>query len=830
MGTKILIVDDSSSDRLIISNMLREYETLTANDGLEAMAALRNNEDIDLIILDLNMPNMDGFSVLEELNSKDSFNHIRTIILTNYDEIENEIKGLRLGAIDYIRKPIHMESLKVRIDIHVKLLEMQKIVEQELSDQSFTYNTVFNQAPIGIAILKNKEPFNPQDNDLVTINPKFQEIIGLTKKEILEEGLFKLNHPDDIDEVMLNYKRVIDHEVVSFSMDNRFIRPDGSILWVHLVLATLNHSEDTEHRYILLVQNITQRKEIEKNLYESERSKSVLLSHLPGMAYRCKFNRDWTMEFVSQGCFELTGYSAESMLRSKDIAFNEIIAGEYTDKLWEEWTRVLGKREQFNYEYEIITADGERKWVLELGQGIFNSHGEVEALEGIILDITQRKNMELRLRYNTEHDLLTGLFNGNYLKRLLKEDKERLSDNRRALIGINLSDMDSLTTAFGFQYTLDLRKKIAEALETLESKEIILVNTFEIQFVFYFRNYMDEHELEDFCKRVVEVLESLLVIERVGGGIGIVEMWDKSDLEMDQLLRNLLIASENSLEQFDKDFGISYFDNNMFEQVIREEDIKRELTMISVDENDGGLYLLYQPILDLKSNKIYGFEALARVKSDKLGLISPLEFIPIAEKTKLIVPIGEKIIKKGIEFLRRMEDLGCGNIYLSINISAIQLLRTGFVNNFVAVMEEYGVNPNYVGIELTESIFASDYDQINNILGELRELGIKVAIDDFGTGYSSLARERELNINCLKIDKQFIDKIIYLKEDEAITGDIISLAHKLGHYVIAEGVEDEIQRRYLEKYNCDLIQGYLISKPLFEEVAIQLLIDENGKD
>lgn len=829
MGTKVLIVDDSASDRLIIKNMLSQYDTITANDGMEAMSIIRDNMDIDLVILDLNMPKMDGFAVLEELKSDESLNNIRAIILTNYDEIENEIRGLRLGAVDYIRKPIHMESLKVRIEAHVKLQEMQKILQQELHDQSFTYNTIFKEAPIGIAILKNKEPFLPENNDLITINPKFEKIVGFTKEEILNTGLFKLNHPDDIDGVMKSYKRVIDKEIESFSMDNRFVKKDGSIIWVHLVLATLNHSIETENRYILLVQNITQRKEIEKHLIESERSKSVLLSHLPGMAYRCKYDKDWTMLFVSQGCEELTGYSVDSILNNKEISFNDLIPKEYHKPLWNEWMRVLANRLPFNYEYEIITATGDRKWVLELGQGIFNDKGEVEALEGIILDITERKVMELRLRYNTEHDQITGLFNGNYLKELLKKDKENFNDKKRALIGINLSDMDSLTSAFGFQYTLDLRKRIAQALNGLTDENIFLLNTFEIQFVFYIRNYYDKEHLDEFCTRVVNILERILIIERVGGGLGVIELYQYQDLDMDSILRNLLIASENAIEMYEKDFGVSYFDHDMGEQIIREEDIRRELNLIALDDSDGGLYLQYQPMLDLKKNMIIGFEALARVRSDKLGFVSPLEFIPIAEKSKLIVPIGEKIIIQGFKFLNRLAELKYDDISISINISAIQLLRYGFLKRFKSLINEYSIDPHCIGIELTESIFASNYDEINNILGELRDLGIKIAIDDFGTGYSSLARERELNIDCLKIDKQFIDKLVYLREDEAITGDIISLAHKLGHYVTAEGVEEEIQRKYLEKYNCDHIQGYLISKPLDENMAIDFLGKYGGK-
>lgn len=139
------------------------------------------------------------------------------------------------------------------------------------------------------------------------------------------------------------------------------------------------------------------------------------------------------------------------------------------------------------------------------------------------------------------------------------------------------------------------------------------------------------------------------------------------------------------------------------------------------------------------------------------------------------------------------------------------------------MITESGVNPFNISLEITESIFSDENQKLNRVLGELKGSGIHIAIDDFGTGYSSLAREQELNVSCLKIDKYFIDKLLFLKDEEAITGDIISMAHKLGHCVVAEGVEHEKQLRYLIDHGCDRIQGYLIHRPVDEDAAIKFL-------
>jgi len=351
----------------------------------------------------------------------------------------------------------------------------------------------------------------------------------------------------------------------------------------------------------------------------------------------------------------------------------------------------------------------------------------------------------------------------------------------------------------------------------------MLFYTYENLFVFYLKDYKDREELTEFCRDIANMLESLLVAERIGGGIGVVQIDKDSDRDVDQLMKRLLIASEKALNIYDRDVGICFYDAEIEMEMIREEEIKRELAKIGADENYGELFLQYQPILDLESNRICGFEALSRLKIEKFGLVPALEFIPIAEKTKLIVPIGRRAIIRALRFLRRLKDNGFGGVLVSINVSAIQLLRSDFSENLFKMIDRTQVNPENIGLEITESVFASNYEEINRIIGGLKDSGIQIAIDDFGTGYSSLARERELNVNCLKIDKSFIDKLMCLDAKDTITSDIISMAHKLGHCVIAEGVEHEKQRQYLHSWGCDRIQGYLIGKPLDEEAAIGVL-------
>jgi PAS domain S-box-containing protein len=698
-----------------------------------------------------------------------------------------------------------------------------KSLNKKIAFDESLYQSVFEQAPIGIVIGGGKQYITKSEYGAPVINPMFEKIIGRKRDELRHYKWTELTHPDDLEADLNLFDQFKKGEIEGYSMEKRFIRPDGSIVWTNMKISKLIGNLDNNTTHLCLLEDITAKKEVEENLKESERSKSLLISKLPGMAYRCKYDKAWTMAFVSDGCYRLTGYMPESLLNNKDLAFNDLITLEYREPLNKEWTRILAGRLPFKSEYEIITAKGERKWVMELGEGVYDDWGNVVALEGIVLDISDRKSFENHLIYINEHDTLTGLYNRRYLENLLIEDATSDFTGKRAFVGINLSSIHLLSLTYGFYYSQDVVKRVSLVLKTLCNERRQLYSTFVNRFVFYIRGYEDKDELVGFCDEVITALESVLAIERIGGGIGVVEIDKDNMYDNEKIFKNILIATENAISGINADFSCCFYDKAMEDQIIREEMIRNELVSIVETECAGRLFLQFQPIFDLKTDMICGFEALARVRSDLLGLLSPNEFIPIAEKTKLIIQLGRYIISQALGFLKRLENLGYCNINVSINISVIQLMKSDFIKEFLELVNVMGVNPLNVAIEITESVFASNYEEVNDIIGKLQEVGIKISIDDFGTEYSSLVRERELKVNCLKIDKYFTDELLVLKEDEAITADIISMAHKMGHCVIAEGVEDLRQLEYLKMNGCDKIQGYLISEPLDEDVAVEFL-------
>lgn len=826
---RILIVDDSPVDRTIIKSMLSDRDTLAACDGVEAMQMLEEHSDINIMILDLNMPNMNGFQVLQEIKTDTRFSRLRTIILTNHDELDNEIRGLQLGAVDFIRKPIHMDSLRARIDVHTRLLQRQYDMEKRFEDQSTTLKAILAKIPLGVAISFAQGPVSAESNEYFSVNQAFEQLTGRTKDELLEMGWAAITHPDDLEEEQKQYQRLLSGEIENYALDKRIIKPDGAVVWVNLLLASIKLAEGHHFNHIALARDIGEKRAIEEKLTESERSKSVFLSHLPGMAYRCKYDRNWTMLFVSSGCLGLTGYTPESLLDDKDLSFNDLITPQYRELLWKQWNKVLAEKKPLREEYEITTADGSRKWVFEIGQGVYNDQGEVEALEGIIIDISDRKAMEDQIRHYNEHDAWTGLPNRRYLEAVLTEDSALDRTENAALISVNLNAMHTLSLTYGFQYGQDLIKRIADELRSSFADQCSIFNTSEYRFILHKKGYKDSSELLAFCHRVTDTLNPFLSVDRITVGLGVLEVNSKNKGNVELLLKQLLITSEEAVLDENADNHICIYNKEFEERVLRREIIQQDLTRIAVGEGEDRLFLQYQPILDLRENRICGFEALARHQSCKLGLVPPLEFIPIIEKTKHIIPIGKIIAEKACSFARKLSSVGQEALTVSINVSVIQLLSKGFVEQFLETIATMQVNPEQISIELTESAFSSDFAEINRILGQFRDLGIKSSIDDFGTGYSSLSRERELNVDCLKIDKPFIDKLLWLRPEETIASDIISIAHKLGHCVVAEGVEREEQLEYLRTHRCDKVQGYLISKPLDEEQALAFVDRYNSK-
>ncbi|MDD4095360.1 MAG: EAL domain-containing protein [Oscillospiraceae bacterium] len=273
--------------------------------------------------------------------------------------------------------------------------------------------------------------------------------------------------------------------------------------------------------------------------------------------------------------------------------------------------------------------------------------------------------------------------------------------------------------------------------------------------------------------------------------------------------------------------GVRFFRKDMMEDILMKAQYESELRM-SVQNKE--IYLVFQPQYHTQSKKLRGFETLARWKSERLGAVSPAEFIPIAEQAGIIVPLGEWILENACRKLNQLIAIYGGDLIMSVNISAVQIMSPTFLSSVKRILHKTKTDPHNLEFEITESVMISSVEYVTKVLKQLSELGIRIALDDFGTGYSSLSYLQMLPIDTLKIDKSFVDNMVEESMHRLMVGSIISLVHQLKMEVIAEGVDSDSQLGYLHDFDCDFIQGYIWGHPLSEEDALLLLEKiRNGK-
>lgn len=482
---------------------------------------------------------------------------------------------------------------------------------------------------------------------------------------------------------------------------------------------------------------------------------------------------------------------------------------------WAVFRALRGERVK-NAEFRLRRSDTGEEWIGNYNFSPIQKDNITIGAVVVCADITQQKQQAQALKYITEHDVGTGLANRQLLLELLADacapSRKHL---RQAVVMVHINKMNLLLRTYGYPYAEGLVKEFGAGIKALCPNTCALFRVATDRLALYVRTYEAPHELVNICEGILGLFEQKLSRSYVQ--MGIVEL-SGSDTEPEVILKHATIAAAGS----SPDYRYTFYSQDMVLKLQRRETIIRELNGERSGDTQGKLFVEYQPIVHAASKMVSGFEALARFNSEAFGPIPPVEFINIAEEEHIIVALGKKIIILALEFLKELQNKGCGHLRLNLNLSAIQLLREDFIPEFKQMIKERAVLPQNIIIEITESVFVNNIADINEKLSILSDLGIGAAIDDFGTGYSSLARESEMNVDCLKIDKYFIDSLRDGNEARQITADIISMAHKMGHCVVAEGVEYPEQERYLVAHQCDLLQGYLYSKPISTLRALAL--------
>lgn len=539
---------------------------------------------------------------------------------------------------------------------------------------------------------------------------------------------------------------------------------------------------------------------------------------------------DWDAQtkklFMSTECGKIMGIDPDS---NPDF-FQEIRARihpddfEYVSQIWGAYRR--NKSGHYQCEYRIVLPGGEIRWVQALVKCIWSKDGELIRMAGSYLDVTKLKEYQRKLKYLAYHDSLTGLPNRSKLLSYwldITNDNEKKtaiffmdSDNFKFIndtLGHNFGDQ--LIVAIGSR----LRKRLDEksVIFRIAGDEFVICalgldNIAEVRAIAdqILRSFSEPFELDNIR---VHVTVSMGIAIYPDHAVEVDEMLKKADMAMykaKELGKNRYVIYDPSLQTMNEE-------RMMLGKNLRDALFKNEFS------------LYFQPQIDLKTGKVSGFEALLRWFSPELGMVPPLKFIKITEENGMIVELGEWVLERACEFVKKLERTTGARLSVAVNVSIIQLMQDNFVQQVLGILDKYQVAPESIELEITESVMIKSFDVIYRQLKMLRDHRIRIALDDFGKGYSSLNYLCQLPISTLKIDKSFIDNIANIDQRPIIAGDIVTIGHKVGLEVIAEGVEAQEQMEYLVKHGCDKIQGYFYCKPLPEEEIMRFIKERNEK-
>lgn len=466
-----------------------------------------------------------------------------------------------------------------------------------------------------------------------------------------------------------------------------------------------------------------------------------------------------------------------------------------------------GKVYSFEMEHEMRHINGEIRHFLARGKFY---DAERTRIYGISIDITKFKQYEKRLTDLAYKDKLTGLYNMQYLKDKLADEVRQKNISVAGLMVLDICSFRNINEAYGHDFGDEVLLSLVKILKK-QLGDATLIRVSGDEFLAVFDTEYDAAMMHKIAENIFFIFNNPILLKSqpvyLNLKIGIA-LADEDTSDILRLLKDAEIALYYAKMD---DLKHCYLLNEQLRNRL-DDKVNLEIELRSaINQNEFILY--YQPKMDTKGERLIGCEALIRWQHPQKGLVPPLSFIPLAEESGLIVPIGEFVIETAAKQWREWHDKG-HDIFISVNVSAKQFLSPEFPAVLDQAMIDHGMPPENLIIEITESILIYDFDYIRNLLESLREKHIRVSLDDFGTGYSSLSYLGKLPLSNLKIDKAFLDNVLVDTKHKAILESIISLAHRLDMFVTAEGVEKPKQLSLLQEYECDVMQGYLFSKPL----------------
>ncbi len=659
-------------------------------------------------------------------------------------------------------------------------------------------------------------------NEILYVSPTYEKVWGRSRESLYEnpESWLLAIHPEDSYLAMYSLETQF-RTGEEFEEEYRIIRPDGSIRWVWVRNFSVRDNSGKIYRFVGIAQDITERHNAEEALRTSEEQFRLTFAKAPiGMALTTI-----TDEFkqVNQAFCDLLNYSENELL---EFNFSNIFHPQDLEnyqakkqKLWQ------GENTDFQIEIRYLTKENNVVDTILTVMIVRDEEGNPLHFTNQIIDITDRKRMEHQLVYDAFHDHLTGLPNRALFMDRLEQALKQVKRDHNHLFAVLFLDLDrfkiindSMGHLVGDKLLITIASRLAKCLRPADTVARLGGDEFTI----ILDDITNENDAVRIAERISEELKAPFSLDGhkvfTSTSIGIAFSNNKYN-SADELLRDADLSMYHAKEQGKARYAI--FNKSMHDTALNRLYVENDLRK-AIDNEEFEVY--YQPIICLIEENIKGFEALVRWQHPRLGLISPNDFIPIAEETGLIIPIGNWVLKEACRQLKSWQTQFSNiSLQVSVNLSSQQIREVDIVKIIDQTLAETGLNSCQLKLEITESVLIENIEAATEMLLKLRDNGIQLSMDDFGTGYSSLNYLLRFPVNTLKIDKSFVKQLHCNQHHSEVVRAIVTLAHTLNMDVIAEGIETIEQLDHLKSLKCEYGQGYFFAKPLNKKEAESLI-------
>lgn len=808
---KILIIDDSTQNIIFLQSTLSDLASIHfATSGAEGLN-LCDELKPDLILLDISMPEMDGWEVCTRLKSNSATANIPVIFITGNEQSETEKLALEHGAVDFIHKPFDPQICHLRVKNHLILKQQAK----ELLSAKQEITQLVESVPVLIT-------YWCQDWNLQFCNDTSGKWFGQLIQDLTNQHVSDAL-PEEIHQVLLSNSRASSSLPMEFSTT-----VNNGIHDSHFRVFQSRRIEDGELiGFLVTFVDITEAKRAKQALHSEKERLRVTLQSI-GDAVIATDTQGY-ITFMNPVAERMTGWrfrdstphKIEQVMILRDMDSKKPLLNPLYLALKEQRTVAM------TLNSELLSHSNMTYAVEDSAAPIRDQHGEIIGAIMVFHDVSEAMALSLKMSHIANHDQLTDLPN-----RILFQDRltvaiqnAKRQKHKVATLLLDIDNFKYLNDSVGHQLGDLLICQMAKRIQKLLPCEYTLARLGGDEFIILMNEIQSDEAALSLASELVTAMHQPYSLDdkpyNVSVSVG-VSIYPDDAHDAEELIRHADVAMYSAKKQGRNRF--CFFSGEIEQSLLQRHELELKLRN-AIEKNQ--LVVVYQPKFDLITKQIVGAEALVRMVDEDNQLISPTEFIPIAEDSGLIVSLGNQVLLKACTEAAKWLQQG-SPIPVSVNVSASQFSDPDLEHIIINVLSRTGLPAEYLELEITETALMGNIDDTQSKLGSLKNLGLRISIDDFGTGYSSLSYLKTFNVDIMKIDMSFVMDMLNNTHDYEIVKTIIILGQSLTLKLIAEGVETEAQAEALIALGCHVGQGYLFSQPLVRNDFIELLNSPTG--